>query len=234
YGVEYLFRFYTYGIGKHFRQHVFEDFQHETLCNHEADQLYEILKNHKNLEDFHVDGASFPQQFFPTKSNYTPEAIAAAVAKNSDTSNSLKLNGEQYLNGAKLYTQEFSVLGRIDIGLGIGGGVINSILYNSKYEKIKKKLVFFKYKYIPVDGGHRDIIFDRFQGVKLDVIEEGTHFMISWLHRPIIFDIRARPRSVPSITEIKDLQTINITLRILYRPRDELLPKTFCKFGFRL
>ncbi|CAF4250401.1 unnamed protein product, partial [Rotaria sordida] len=110
---------------------------------------------------------------------------------------------------------EFSVLRRIEIGLGIGGGVINSMLYN-------------------VDGGHRAVIFDRFQGVKLDVIEEGTHFMISWLHRPMIFDIRARPRSVPSIIEIKDLQAINITLRILYWPRAELLPKIFCKFGFKI
>ncbi|CAF4227093.1 unnamed protein product [Rotaria sordida] len=82
-----------------------------------------------------------------------------------------------------------------------------------------------------VDDGHRAVIFDRFQGVKLDVIEEGTHFIISWLHRPIIFDIRTRPRSVPSIIEIKDLQTINITLRILYRSRAELLPKIFFKFG---
>ncbi|CAF1473017.1 unnamed protein product, partial [Rotaria sordida] len=81
------------------------------------------------------------------------------------------------------------------------------------------------------DDGHRDVIFDRFQDVELNVIEEGTHFMIPWLHRAIIFDIRTRPRSVPSITEIKDLQTINITLRILHRPRAELLPKIFCKLG---
>ncbi|CAF4262582.1 unnamed protein product, partial [Rotaria sordida] len=78
----------------------------------------------------------------------------------------------------------FSNIGRIDIGLDIGGGVINSMLYN-------------------VDGSHRAVIFDGFQGVELDVIEERTHFMISWLHRPIIFDISTRPRSVPSITEIK-------------------------------
>ncbi|CAF4390160.1 unnamed protein product, partial [Rotaria sordida] len=94
YGVEYLFRFYTYDLEKHFRQHVFADFQQETLCDHEADQLYglekfwtflkysrqkpkinrkleEILKNYKNLEDFRADGASFPQQFLPTKSNYS-------------------------------------------------------------------------------------------------------------------------------------------------------------------
>ncbi|CAF4265192.1 unnamed protein product, partial [Rotaria sordida] len=94
------------------------------------------------------------------------EAIAAAVAKNSDTSNSLKPN------------EEFSVLRRINIGLAIAGDVFNSMLYN-------------------VDDSHRDVIFDHFQSVKLDVIEEGTHFMISWLHRPIIFDIRTRPRSVP-------------------------------------
>ncbi|CAF4058771.1 unnamed protein product [Rotaria sordida] len=102
------------------------------LCDHEAGQLYglekfwaflkysrqkpkinskleEALKNYKNREDFRVDGASFPRQFFPTKSRIITvpalEAIAAAVAKNSDTSNSLKLNGEQYLNGAKLYTR---------------------------------------------------------------------------------------------------------------------------------
>ncbi|CAF0991122.1 unnamed protein product [Rotaria sordida] len=123
YGVECLFRFYTYGLEKHFRQHLFEDFQQETLRDHEAGQLYglekfwaflkysrqkpkinpkleEILKNYKKLEDFRVDGASFPQQFFPTKSGIitvpAPEAIAAAAAKNSDISNSLKTSGEYF------------------------------------------------------------------------------------------------------------------------------------------
>ncbi|CAF1460636.1 unnamed protein product [Rotaria sordida] len=111
--------------------------------------------------------------------------------------------------------KQYCLDGRIDIGLTIASGVINSMLYN-------------------VDGGHRAVIFDRFQGVKLDVIGEGTHFMISWLHRPIIFDIRTRSRSVPSIIEIKGLQTINITLRILHRPRAEILPNIFCKFGFKI
>jgi len=106
----------------------------------------------------------------------------------------------------------FNNIGRIGIGLVIAGGVINSMLYN-------------------VDGGHRAVIFDRFQGVKPDVIGEGTHFMIPWLHRPIIFDIRTRPRSVPSVTGTKDLQTINITLRILYRPSAEILPKIFSTLG---
>jgi prohibitin 1 len=54
-----------------------------------------------------------------------------------------------------------------------------------------------------VDGGHRAVIFDRFQGIKEEVIGEGTHFMIPWLHKPIIFDIRTRPRSVAVSTGSK-------------------------------
>lgn len=106
----------------------------------------------------------------------------------------------------------FNAIGRLGVGLAIAGGVVNSMLYN-------------------VDGGHRAVIFDRFQGVKPDVIGEGTHFMIPWLQKPIIFDIRTRPRSVPSSTGTKDLQTVNITLRILYRPRAEILPKVFTNLG---
>ena len=40
----------------------------------------------------------------------------------------------------------------------------------------------------------------RFQGVKEEVIGEGTHFMIPWIQNPIPFDIRASPKNVPSIT----------------------------------
>jgi regulator of protease activity HflC (stomatin/prohibitin superfamily) len=54
-----------------------------------------------------------------------------------------------------------------------------------------------------VDGGHRAVIFDRFAGIKPEVIGEGTHFMIPWLHKPIIFDIRTRPRSVAVSTGSK-------------------------------
>ena len=59
-----------------------------------------------------------------------------------------------------------------------------------------------------VDGGHRAVIFDRFQGVKPDVIGEGTHFLIPWVQRPVIFDIRSRPRNVPTITGSKGMACI--------------------------
>jgi prohibitin 1 len=103
-------------------------------------------------------------------------------------------------------------LGQLGMGVAIGGAVINSALFN-------------------VDGGHRAVIFDRFQGIKKEVVGEGTHFMIPWVQKPIVYDIRARPKNVPAITGSKDLQNVNITLRILFRPKPESLPEIYTTLG---
>jgi len=103
-------------------------------------------------------------------------------------------------------------LGQLGVGLAVGGAVVNSALYN-------------------VDGGHRAVIFDRFQGVQNAVVGEGTHFMIPWVQKPIIYDIRARPKNVPTVTGSKDLQNVNITLRILFRPTPDALPNIYTTLG---
>jgi len=108
--------------------------------------------------------------------------------------------------------QFFNRMGQLGLGIALTGGVINSALYN-------------------VDGGHRAVIFDRFAGIKNAVIGEGTHFLIPWVQKPIIFDIRSRPRNVPVITGSKDLQNVNITLRILFRPIPDSLPKIYTILG---
>lgn len=106
----------------------------------------------------------------------------------------------------------FNRLSQIGFGVAIVGGVVNSALYN-------------------VEGGHRAVIFDRFTGIKQNVVGEGTHFFIPWVQRPIIYDIRSQPRNVPVITGSKDLQNVNITLRILYRPIPDQLPKIYTILG---
>merc|ERR1711936_436336 len=108
--------------------------------------------------------------------------------------------------------QLFNAIGKVGVGLALAGGVVNSALFN-------------------VDGGHRAVIFDRFQGVKKEVVGEGTHFMIPWVQKPIIYDIRARPKNVPAITGSKDLQNVNITLRILFRPKPDALPEIYTTLG---
>lgn len=56
-----------------------------------------------------------------------------------------------------------------------------------------------------VEGGHRAVKYSRFSGVSQTVYEEGTHFMIPWFERAIIFDARAKPRNVASLTGTKGL-----------------------------
>uniref|UniRef100_A0A2K5L0Q4 Prohibitin n=1 Tax=Cercocebus atys TaxID=9531 RepID=A0A2K5L0Q4_CERAT len=66
-----------------------------------------------------------------------------------------------------------------------------------------------------VEGGHRAIFFNRICGVQQDtILAEGLHFRIPWLQYPIIYDIRARPRKISSPAGSKDLQMVNISLRL--------------------
>jgi prohibitin 1 len=106
----------------------------------------------------------------------------------------------------------FGGLGKLGVTLAVAGGIANSALYN-------------------VDGGQRAVIFDRFTGIKPNVVGEGTHFLIPWVQKPFIFDIRSTPRNVPVTTGSKDLQNVNITLRILFRPVPDELPKIFSNIG---
>lgn len=82
-----------------------------------------------------------------------------------------------------------------------------------------------------VEGGHRAIIFSRIGGVQPDIYREGLHFRIPWFQYPIIYDIRARPRKISSPTGSKDLQMVNISLRVLSRPDTAQLPSMYRQLG---
>lgn len=84
---------------------------------------------------------------------------------------------------------------------------------------------------LPVEGGHRAIIFSRLGGIQNDIYSEGLHFRIPWFQYPIIYDIRSRPRKISSPTGSKDLQMINISLRVLSRPDSINLPYLHKQLG---
>jgi len=75
-----------------------------------------------------------------------------------------------------------------------------------------------------VDGGHRAIVFNRIGGIQDYSLTEGLHFRMPWFQYPIVYDIRARPRKITSPTGSKDLQMVNISLRVLSRPDSVNLP----------
>eukprot|EP01132_Coremiostelium_polycephalum_P002605 gene2605-3229_t len=84
---------------------------------------------------------------------------------------------------------------------------------------------------INVEGGHRAVVFNRFVGIKNKVYNEGTHFVIPWFERAEIYDVRAKPRSISSLTGSKDLQMVNITLRVLSKPNVAKLPTIYRTLG---
>ncbi|EFA78608.1 hypothetical protein PPL_08063 [Heterostelium album PN500] len=98
------------------------------------------------------------------------------------------------------------------LGIGTAISLIDSSIYN-------------------VDGGQRAVIFDRISGVSDKVVGEGTHFIIPWLQKQFIFDVRSTPRNIRSETGSKDLQTINISLRVLFKPDVDKLPWIYSKLG---
>jgi len=82
-----------------------------------------------------------------------------------------------------------------------------------------------------VPGGYRAVMFDRFQGVKDKATDEGTHFLVPWLQRAILYDCRTKPRNISTTTGSKDLQMVSLTLRVLSRPDKEHLPKLYQNLG---
>ena len=103
-------------------------------------------------------------------------------------------------------------LGYLGFGLTATGVVLSSVLYS-------------------VDGGQRALVFDRFKGVKPEIFGEGMHWLLPGIQWPIYFDIRTAPQVITSQTGTKDLQTVSIDLRILYRPDQEYLPSIYLNLG---
>lgn len=88
-----------------------------------------------------------------------------------------------------------------------------------------------QYSMYDVKGGSRGVIFDRINGVKQQVVGEGTHFLVPWLQKAIIYDVRTKPKSIATNTGTRDLQMVSLTLRVLHRPEVLQLPSIYQNLG---
>mmetsp|Transcript_94805 Transcript_94805/g.164527 ORF Transcript_94805/g.164527 Transcript_94805/m.164527 type:complete len:297 (-) Transcript_94805:194-1084(-) len=82
-----------------------------------------------------------------------------------------------------------------------------------------------------VEAGHSAIKYNRWSGVGSSSYREGLHFLVPWFERPIIFDVRARPHTMTSLTGSRDLQMVNISLRALCKPDPSRLPEIYRQLG---
>lgn len=107
------------------------------------------------------------------------------------------------------------ILGRVQniaLGIGAAGLLINSCLYN-------------------VGAGERGFLFDRLSGVRTTIYAPGTHLYVPILQTPVVMDVRTRPRVLSTETGTKDLQQVNISLRILSHPRPDRVNDIFREIG---
>jgi len=82
-----------------------------------------------------------------------------------------------------------------------------------------------------VDGGERAIVLNMFSGVEKTVRGEGTHFKIPWVMQPKIYNVRTRPKLIQTTTGTKDLQTVTIHCRMLFKPIITGLPEIHTTLG---
>jgi prohibitin 1 len=75
-----------------------------------------------------------------------------------------------------------------------------------------------------VDGGERAVVLNLMSGIEDKVRGEGTHFRIPYIMQPKLYTIRVRPKLIQTTTGTKDLQTVTIHCRMLYKPEAEGLP----------
>jgi prohibitin 2 len=67
--------------------------------------------------------------------------------------------------------------------------------------------------------------------MKSTTYHEGFHFRLPWFEKPIIYDVMAHPWDFHSVTGTKDLQMVNITVRVLYKPDEDKLVDLYRHLG---
>lgn len=82
-----------------------------------------------------------------------------------------------------------------------------------------------------VDGGERAVMWSMFGGVSDKTYGEGTHFMVPYFMRPHIYNVRLRPKLIQTTTGTKDIQTVTIHVRLLFKPNTDALTKIHTQLG---
>eukprot|EP00331_Platyophrya_macrostoma_P000141 CAMPEP_0176407390 /NCGR_PEP_ID=MMETSP0127-20121128/1386_1 /TAXON_ID=938130 /ORGANISM="Platyophrya macrostoma, Strain WH" /LENGTH=312 /DNA_ID=CAMNT_0017786593 /DNA_START=21 /DNA_END=959 /DNA_ORIENTATION=+ len=95
-------------------------------------------------------------------------------------------------------------------------GIAGWTLYNS---------VYF------VQGGFRAVKFNAITGLYEKTWGDGANFAIPYLETPVIFDIRNKPAEVITSSGSRDLQMVNMAVRVLYQPSVENLHHIYRNLG---
>ncbi|KAL0008449.1 hypothetical protein SO802_009951 [Lithocarpus litseifolius] len=130
------------------------------------------------------------------------------------TSTTTALSSTVSIMGSQGAISQLNNIARAALGLGIATMALSSSLYI-------------------IDGGQRTVIFDRIRGILDETVGKGIHFLIPWLQKLVIFDIHTKPHTFSSVSSTRDLQMVNLTLRVLSRPEVTRLPQIVQTLGLK-
>lgn len=82
-----------------------------------------------------------------------------------------------------------------------------------------------------VQGGYRAVKFNAVTGLYDKTYGEGANLAIPFIETPIIFDIRNRPTEVVTASGSRDLQIVNMAVRVLYQPNTSNLHHIYRNLG---
>jgi prohibitin 2 len=120
------------------------------------------------------------------------------------------------------------VLGEFRKKLG-GMGNVGTMPYVVTFFGIAGYTLYSSVYFVP--GGFRAVKFHAITGLHQKVFGEGANLAIPFVETPILFDIRSKPLEIASASGSRDLQIINMAVRILYKPNTPQLPEIYRELG---
>ncbi len=108
---------------------------------------------------------------------------------------------------------------------------------------------------VTIQPGHKGVIYNRIGGLdEIAGLKEGLNFVIPWFQRAVVFDCRTRPQPIDTHSGSKgnshllvgviyiyklqffifvslDLQMVQISLRVLFKPDPDALPFIYRRLG---
>ena len=83
-----------------------------------------------------------------------------------------------------------------------------------------------------VTPGKLGVVYNRIGGLnEKPSLSEGLNFVIPWFQRAVIYDIKTRSQVVNTSSGSKDLQMVQISLRVLFKPNPQKLSNVYRNLG---
>lgn len=111
-----------------------------------------------------------------------------------------------------------------------GGGPLNTVV---SALMVTGAVSYLGYKSVVIiQPGHMGVVYNRIGGLDEKArLQEGLNFVVPFFQRANIYDTRVRSQVVNTSSGSKDLQQVQISLRVLFKPNKDKLPTLYRFLG---